>query len=163
MIARALGARPIAVDIDSAKLDLAVELGATATINAATEDLAANIADLTDGGAHCSIEAAGTPATAHASIRCLRPRGRHVQVGLMTGESAHSSIPFDRVVAHELELYGSHGMPAHAYPELIHLISKGTLNPSLLTGRTTSLETGLAALVSEQAFSEPGILVINQI
>tara|TARA_B100000519_G_scaffold183320_1_gene176815 strand:- start:46 stop:1083 length:1038 start_codon:yes stop_codon:yes gene_type:complete len=163
MIARALGARPIAVDIDPGKLDLALQLGASDTVNAAKEDVTSSIMDLTDGGAHCSMDALGSPVTALNSIRCLRPRGRHIQVGLMAGDSVDSKIPFDLVVARELELFGSHGMPAHSYPGLLRLISRGQLNPSQLTGRTSTLEDALAALVNEDAFHEAGILVINRV
>ena len=80
----------------------------------------------------------------------------------VTGEAARSTVPFDRIVALELELYGSHGMQAHRYPELFALIEAGRLDPSLLVGRTTSLEEALPALTSEAAFAEPGITVIDR-
>ena len=81
----------------------------------------------------------------------------------MTGASAHSSVPFDMIVAKELELYGSHGMQAHRYPELFAMIGDGRLDPGLLVGRTASLEEALPALTSEQAFAAPGITVIDEI
>jgi alcohol dehydrogenase len=46
------------------------------------------IVQLTGGGAHASIEALGRGSTFGDSIACLRRRGRHVQVGLLTGADA---------------------------------------------------------------------------
>ncbi|NNC87343.1 MAG: zinc-dependent alcohol dehydrogenase family protein [Akkermansiaceae bacterium] len=162
IIARALGARPLAIDVDPAKLQSAADLGAVATIDAArSDDVPAEVEALTTGGAHVSLDAHGSTATAANSIRCLRPRGRHVQVGLMTGEAAHSPVPFDRIIARELQLSGSHGMQAHAYPDLFAMIDDGRLDPARLVGRTTTLADALPALTTESAFAHPGITVIN--
>jgi threonine dehydrogenase-like Zn-dependent dehydrogenase len=51
------------------------------------------IADLTGGGAHVSLDALGSAATCANSIRCLRKRGRHVQVGLMLEDDRSAPIP----------------------------------------------------------------------
>ncbi len=163
MIANALGARVIAVDLADDKLDFAQRSGAELTINATrVEDVPGAIAARTSGGVHASFDACGSAVTATNSIASLRPRGRHVQIGLMTGEAAHSGVPFDRIVAMELELYGSHGMQARCYPELFSMIEDGRLDPGLLVGRTSTLEAALPALTSQQAFADPGIMVIDR-
>jgi alcohol dehydrogenase len=60
MIACALGANVVAVDISDNKLLLASELGAVATLNAgAVSNLAGAVRDLTGGGAHVSVDAIG--------------------------------------------------------------------------------------------------------
>jgi alcohol dehydrogenase len=98
MIARAAGARVVAVDIDDTALALADDMGATRTIQAtAIDDVAAAVRDATTGGAHLSLDALGSPATCHNSVAGLRTQGRHVQVGLLVGEHARTAIPFDRV------------------------------------------------------------------
>jgi len=163
MIASALGALTIAIDIDPAKLSRARQLGALETVNASSEDVPAAIIDFTGGGARSSIDAVGSPITATNSINCLQPRGRHIQVGLMTGEDSRSTIPFDRIVSRELELYGSHGMQAHRYHELFALIAQSSLDPAQLISRTTPLEEALPALTTESAFAETGIVVIDRI
>ncbi|MBP0649985.1 zinc-binding dehydrogenase, partial [Mycobacterium tuberculosis] len=113
MIAAALGAHPIAVDIAADKLDLARSIGAVAAIDAReTPDVVAAIRDITGGGAHVSIDALGSPTTCFHSIANLRRRGRHVQVGLMLADHSEPKIPMARVIAHELEIFGSHGMQA---------------------------------------------------
>ena len=78
----------------------------------------------------------------------LRRRGRHVQVGLLLGADATPPLPMDRVVAQELEVHGSHGMPAHQYRELLALVTDGTLDPALLVGTVIGLEDAGAALAA---------------
>ena len=95
MIAHALGAQVIAIDINSNTLNLAKELGATATVNAhEVEDVVQAVRDITQGGVHVSIDALGSQVTCYNSIANLRKRGRHVQVGLMTGDDQHPNIPW---------------------------------------------------------------------
>ena len=77
-----MGARVIVVDVVPEKLAHALSLGAEIAIDARDGDVAARIAEATGGGAHVSVEALGIEATTNGSIECLRPLGRHVQVGL---------------------------------------------------------------------------------
>ena len=76
MIASALGANVIAIDISDEKLDFAKTIGATAVLNATqTEDVVESVVDLTKGGAHLSLDALGSPTTCFNSIANLRKRG----------------------------------------------------------------------------------------
>ena len=116
MIANALGARVVAVDINDEALKKASELGASDLMNANnSNDVAGEIKELTRGGAHVSLDALGHPETCFNSVANLRKRGRHVQVGLMAGSNRYPKIPMDQVIANELEIVGSHGMQAHKY------------------------------------------------
>jgi len=146
LVGAALGARVVAVDVSEDALARAAELGAVATVRAT--DPVAEVRDLTGGGAHVSLDAVGSPATAVASVHSLRRRGRHVQVGLLLGDRATPALPMDLVVAHELEVLGSHGMPAHQYPELLDLVASGRIDPGLLVGRVIGLDEAGAALVA---------------
>jgi alcohol dehydrogenase len=62
-------------------------------------------------------------------------------------------MPMARVIAHELEIVGSHGMAAHAYPAMLALVASGQLRPDLLVTRRLTLEEAAAAL---PAMGEPG-------
>jgi alcohol dehydrogenase len=146
LVGAALGARVVAVDVSAAAAERARVLGAAHVVTA--PDPAAAVVDLTGGGAHVSVDAAGSPATAVASVRCLRRRGRHVQVGLLFAEQSTPPLPMDRLVAHELSVHGSHGMPAHQYPELLALVADGTLDPALLVGRVIGLDGVADALMA---------------
>src|SRR5690554_4028738 len=157
MIAVAAGARVVGIDVSPAALELAERLGAQ-TISG-TGDVASAIRELTDGGAHLSLDAYGSIATAVNSIRSLRKRGRHVQVGLMLGEHASPPVPMDLVVANELEILGSHGMAAHEYPQMLDAIASGRIDPQLLVGRTITLDEAPAALAAMDAGVHPGMTV----
>jgi D-arabinose 1-dehydrogenase-like Zn-dependent alcohol dehydrogenase len=152
MVAVAAGARVVAVDVDVAALDLATRLGAEAVVDASTTSRTAEaVRAATGGGAHLSLDALGSPVTAAASVAGLRPRGRHVQVGLLPEGDGPTPVPMHLVVAHELELLGSHGMPAHDYPRLLGLVSAGRLRPGLLVTRRLGLEEAGPALASLDA------------
>lgn len=109
------------------------------------------VVEATGGGAHATLDALGSPATAAAAVRSLRRRGRHVQVGLMLGAAATAALPWDRVIAWELEVHGSHGMAAADYPAMLDLIAAGRLDPSLLVGDITDLDGAIDALVAMDA------------
>ncbi len=152
MVAVALGAQVLAVDPDPVSLGLAEQLGATIAPP-----------ELTDGGADVSLDAFGSRATLAASISALRPRGRHVQVGLLGGPDASPPVDMGRVLAQELQLLGSHGMPASDYPEMLARVADGTVDPGrLLRDRIGLAEAGprLAAL-GQPGAGAGGITVIR--
>lgn len=162
MIAQAVGANVIAIDIDDEKLNLAQELGAVATINGArVADVPEAVIDLSRGGAHVSLDALGHPVTCFNSIQNLRPRGKHVQVGLMLAEHSTPSVPMAKVIAKELEILGSHGMQAHRYDAMLDMIASGKLDPRRLVGREISLDTAPSALVKMDQFQSIGATVIT--
>ncbi|WP_448953407.1 zinc-dependent alcohol dehydrogenase family protein [Labrys neptuniae] len=163
MIASAVGANVVAVDLSDDKLAFARELGAVATVNAAVEkDVVAAVRDLTGGGAAVSLDALGHPVTAINSIRNLRRRGRHIQVGLLLGDQARPPIPMDRVIAYELEILGSHGMQAHRYQAMFEMIATGKLAPQRLIGNRIGLDEAPAALMAMDRFDGVGISVVTR-
>ena len=162
MIGVALGARVVAVDVNPAALERASALGASAVVDgAAVEDVAAAIREVTGGGAHVSIDAFGSPELAVASVRSLRRRGRHVQAGLLLGANSTPPLPMDLVISQELEIYGSHGMPARDYPAMLSLIEDGTLRPADLVGLVIGLEEAGAALAAMDHPSAAGMTVVT--
>jgi alcohol dehydrogenase len=158
MIGVALGARVIAVDVAPAALDRARALGAVVV---ASSDVPAAVHEITGGGAHVSVDAIGSTVTAVNSVRSLRRRGRHVQVGLLFGPSATPPLPMDRVVAWELAIHGSHGMAAHEYPTLLALVADGTLRPDLLVGTTVGLAEAGTALATMDENRASGMTVVD--
>lgn len=163
MIANALGANVVAVDISEEKLEFARSIGAAAAVNAArTGEVVEEIYALTDGGAHVSIDALGSPVTSFNSIANLRKRGRHIQVGLMVGDHRHAAVPMDKVIANELEILGSHGMQAYNYPAMLALIRAGKLAPEKLVEKTISLEEAVDELAKMDRFPAVGIKVIDR-
>jgi alcohol dehydrogenase len=163
MIASAMGANVVAVDLTEEKLEFARKIGAVATVNAATTpNVVKAIKQVTNGGAHMSMDALGHPVTCANSINNLRRRGRHVQVGLMLGEHAKPQVPMAKIIAYELEIRGSHGMQAWRYPAMMDMIHTGKLRPELLVGKKYSLDEAPAALAAMGGFEGIGIGVVTR-
>lgn len=163
MIASAMGANVVAVDLTREKLDFARHIGAVATVDASeTADVVGAVRDITGGGAHVSMDALGHPATSFNSIANLRRRGRHLQVGLMLGDHARPQIPMDKVIAYELEILGSHGMQAFRYKPMLDMVTAGTLMPQKLIGKRISLAEAAAALTTMDRFDGTGINVVTE-
>ncbi|MDO8105902.1 zinc-dependent alcohol dehydrogenase family protein [Isoptericola sp. b441] len=163
MIGAAGGARVVAVDPSPAARAAAAELGAVAVIDPtgmSPEDVGEAVVRATDGGAAVSLDALGHPDAAVGSVLGLRRRGRHVQVGLLLARHARTALPMDRVVAWELEVYGSHGMAAHEYPAMLARVASGALDPARLLGRTVGLDDAPAALVDVGSAVHPRMTVV---
>jgi len=153
----------VAIDIAEDKLELARSLGAVATVNASrVANVVEAVRDITQGGAHVSLDALGHPTTCFNSISNLRKRGKHVQVGLMLGEHSTPIIPMSTVIAKELEILGSHGMQAHRYDAMFAMMQSGKLAPQKLIGRTISLEQSIEALMNMDKFEVAGVTVVDR-
>ncbi len=91
-VAKALGARAVyATDISDYRLDLATTMGADRTINPLREDVAAVIADATEGeGVDVLFEMSGAPSALEAGFAALKPGGEAALLGLTS-----NPFPFD--------------------------------------------------------------------
>lgn len=161
MIARALGARVIAVDISPTALDLAAEHGAEVRVDSrgmSPAEVAAEVVRAAGAPPQVTLEALGRAETMNAALLSLAPLGRHVQIGLFA-EPPASVI--GRVISHELSLLGSHGMAAADYPELLKLVRSGALRPQDLVTRTIGLEETPAALLEMDRGTRPGMTIIR--
>jgi alcohol dehydrogenase len=162
LIAHALGARVIAIDIDPAKLALARSVGADLCFDASTaDDVAQRVVDATRGGADASIDALGSERTLRQSLYALRKGGRHVQVGLMVGERGEPSVPIGRVIAHELRLFGSHGIAARFYPEVFEMIARKAIPLDRILGPRLRLADVPAELPRMGQFRGLGIALVD--
>ena len=161
MVARALGARVVAVDRNPEALAVATDLGAEHVLTADGSDIPAAVADLTDGGSHVAVDAVGSEQTSADAILSLRRRGRHVQVGLLPPVDGHPRVPMDRVIGWELDLLGSHGMAAADYPDMLALIERGLLQPQRLVERTIGLEEAAALLPGFDRATVAGMTMVD--
>ena len=163
MIASAIGAQVIAVDISDDALAIAGSVGAAELINAQSEASVVDaIRDLSDGGVQLSVDALGSAETCYNSIANLRKRGRHVQVGLLAGDDYHPAIPMELVIANELEIVGSHGMQAHEYDRMLQMITEQKLRPQKLVSQTVDLERAASSLSDPTELQVAGVTVINR-
>ena len=165
-IAAALGARVIAVDVDEDALALAAEFGADATVNPESlpgdGSVPERIRALTDGGADASLDALGIAETCRNSVRSLRPRGTHVQVGLTTdAERGEVSLPTDWMTRWEISFVGSRGMPPTSYPDLFALIEATGIDPGALVARELSLSAVSDRLAARDGYDVRGVEVVT--
>jgi alcohol dehydrogenase len=162
-IATALGASVVAVDIREGALDRARTVGATATVDAsAREDVPVAVRETSDGGVHVSVDALGRAETCHNSVRSLRTRGTHVQVGLTTDEErGEVAMPTDYIARWDLSVLGSRGMPPSRYDELLRLIAAGPLDPGQLVSRTVALEDVSDRLAAMTDYETSGVEVVT--
>jgi len=162
MIAVDAGARVVAVDVSPDALAMARGLGAEVTVDAAGgTDVAAEVVAATGGGAHVSLDAVGSLSSCVASVRSLRARGRHVQVGLLPAALGVPQLPMDVVIARELAILGCHGMAAHDYQGMLAAVTSGRLAPQLLVTRTITLAQVPLALAQMGTSGHPGVTVVQ--
>ncbi|RVU33855.1 alcohol dehydrogenase [Hwanghaeella grinnelliae] len=163
IIAAALGARILAVDISDDALVMAKELGANAVLNVTgVNDVGGAVRDLTGGGAHVSIDALGTQATFENSLRSLRKLGRHVQIGMPVGRHATVPLPLlELVYSRQLTIHGTRGLSAAGFAPLLDMVSAGRLDPGRLVTRTIPLSGAGAALAEMDTGQPAGVTVID--
>jgi alcohol dehydrogenase len=163
MIAAAAGAEVIAVDVNPQALELASQVGARHVVNVNDGDVVSRINEFVPGGVDVSVDALGSIETARTAVECLRVQGRHIQIGLLLpakiGDKA--TVPMHLVIGRELNVLGSHGMAAAAYPEMLADIASGRLDPGLFITRRIDLDAVPEALAQMSTGTEPGVTIIQ--
>jgi len=129
-VAKVFGAAEIiAVDVKENKLEAAKQSGATQTVNAAKDDAARRILELTGGrGVDAAFESTGRPETYAAALGSVRSGGSVVAVGLA---SASTTIPVElnKFIRKGIRLLGSYGAkPRQDMPELLDLVNRGIID-----------------------------------
>ena len=160
MIAKALGGKVVAVDRNPGALEVAASLGADHTLVADGADIPSQVQGLT-GGSHVSIDAVGSEQTCADALLSLRRRGRHVQIGLLPPVDGHPRVPMARVIAWELDVFGSHGMAAAGYAGMLALIEAGALEPQKLIERTIGLDEAAEMLARFDTANVAGMTMID--
>jgi len=150
----------VVVDIVEEKLTHAKKLGADASVNAAKEDVAAAIRDITNGGAQVSIEALGIETTTNASVECLATLGRHVHVGMPAGDGL-MQINMRAIYAKQLAFFGTRGMPSWKYPSLLEPIERGEVDLTPMLDREVALSGASDELRAMHGPTPPGTAVIT--
>ena len=136
--AKSMGGRVYAIDRRQMSLDLALELGADAAIDASTVDVAQALRDLTDGrGPDIVIDAAGGEETPAQAVDWVRTGGRVVLVAIFT---AKPSFDFNSVVGTAKEIIGSIAYERRDIEEVVRLIARGAIKTAPLISDTIPLE-----------------------
>lgn len=157
-VGRALDARVTVVDPSSGARARALELGADRALD---QDEFALLRGTEPRSVDVVIDAIGAPDLLEHSVEVLGPGGRYVQVGLLFGEAGRQPTPMGLLIGRELEILGSHGMPAVDYPEMLDLIASGRVRPEALIGRVIGLDEASDALIGLDESSSTGMTVVT--
>ncbi|MFO1326601.1 MAG: zinc-dependent alcohol dehydrogenase family protein [Rubrivivax sp.] len=143
LAAVASGAREVvALDLSEAKLALARELGATATVDAAAPDAAEQVKALTRGGVDHAFEMAGAIPALELAWGLTRRGGSTVSAGL-PHPARRFALPPVQMVAEERTLRGSYigsSVPARDIPRYIQMYQRGRLPVDRLMGERLTLD-----------------------
>jgi propanol-preferring alcohol dehydrogenase len=126
-IATSLGLKVIAVDVAEEKLRNAIELGAMAAINAASQKVDEEVKKTTNGeGVDIALELVGRTKTIENAFRSLRKRGRLVFIGYT--KDMFSLSPLELVVS-EYSIKGSVAYTKSDLQNVVKLASEHKINP----------------------------------
>jgi NADPH:quinone reductase-like Zn-dependent oxidoreductase len=156
-IAKALGARALVTSSSDDKLDRAQELGADATVNHATGDVAAAVKKATGGkGVDVVLEHVGE-ATWQTSLQSARAGGRIVVCGATTGPNPPAAL--HRIWWKQLTIYGSTMGTKADFEGAYELVKNGRTQP--VVDSTFPLAEARAAHERMEAAEQFGKIVLT--
>jgi alcohol dehydrogenase len=132
----------VAIDMNDAKLAVARELGATATVNAADPDAVAKVRELTQGGVAYAFEMAGAARALELAYRITRRGGTTASAGLSHPDQKFT-LPHLGLVAEERTLKGSYlgsCVPSRDIPRYVEWYREGRLPVDRLLSERLHLE-----------------------
>jgi NADPH:quinone reductase-like Zn-dependent oxidoreductase len=155
-IAKALNARVVATSSSEDKLARARELGADATFNHETDDVAAGVKDVTGGGAHVVVDTVGE-ATWKRSLEAARPNGRICVCGATTGPNPPANL--HRIWWKQLTVFGSTMGSQADFEAVYELVKSGRAVP--VVDEVFALSEAAAAHERLEAGDQLGKIVLR--
>ena len=158
--------RIVAVDVEDAKLDLAMRLGATDAINSKNKEpkevaemISAAAADV--GGIDCAFEALGRGSTVDTAILSVKPGGRVAIIGLANASEV-GSFSITPLVRRQVKILGSYGARASVdLPAIIDLIAKGAIDVDTPVSRSFTLDDAGEAYAALQRGEISGRAIVT--
>jgi propanol-preferring alcohol dehydrogenase len=138
LVAKALGATVIAVDMIEERLELAKELGADYVLNGREVNVVEEIKVITGGrGADAAIDCSGNTHAENQALDCVRPHGRVAFVG----ECRESTIrPSEQLIRKQITLIGSWYFPIQEFEEITKFIVRKQIPVDKLVTHTFKIE-----------------------
>jgi NADPH:quinone reductase-like Zn-dependent oxidoreductase len=156
-MARLVAGRVFVTSSSDDKIARALELGADAGINYATEDVGRAVRRHTSKrGVDLAVDSAGGPALEPA-MRALRKGGRFVGAGATAG--AKAEIDVRRLFWNQLERVGSTMGSVEDFSNMLRMVAGSSLKP--LIDRTYALEQGPEALRYLETGNQFGKVVLT--
>jgi L-iditol 2-dehydrogenase len=140
VIARALGARVISVDVLPTRLEQAMELGSSHIINSASVDAVDELRRLTEGrGPDIVIECSGNPQGQNTALDAAAKLGAVAFVG----ESRSTEInPSDQIIRKMLTVIGGWYFPRGDWDEIVRFVVDKSVPVEKLISHEFSIEQG---------------------
>lgn len=160
LIAKARGARVIAVDVLDSRLEMATKLGADAVVNSKETDPVAAIRDLTDGeGVEVAIDCSGSPAGQNAALDATRKLGKVAFVG----ESRQTELnPSDQFIRKLLTVIGGWYFAIWEWPEIARFVVEKQIDVAgMITHRFSLDEAATAFRMFDERQTEKAVFVWN--
>ena len=159
-VAKARGARPVATDVNEARLEFARTLGAE--VMKTDDQLPAKVLDQTNGeGAPVVIEATGNIQAMESTVHLVAAGGRIVIVGLVKKglEVKFPGLDFTRK---EMTIVGSRAS-VNCFPESLELLASGKIRYPKVATRFSMWEAPevFARLNADPAAVHKGVLVVE--
>ena len=156
-IARAMGyTNIVAVDIDDAKLDTALEMGADEWVNARADDASELLKEITHNRLFAVLDTFGSGDTGTLAVSAMSKAGRYVVVGQHGGDFTMPQIWLPQKA---LTVRGSHVGNSPQLRTLIDMYKQGKLKPIPVEVRPLSeINEAIEAL---QAGQVTGRIVLN--
>jgi len=129
----------IAIDLDSARLKIASQMGANLVLNPKNDNIPRTIKELTDSlGADTVLEAVGIPETINQAIDIVRNNG---QVALIGNVTPRIELSLQKIVTREINIRGTCAS-AGEHRDCITLFASGKINPAPILSKILPLSEG---------------------
>jgi threonine dehydrogenase-like Zn-dependent dehydrogenase len=125
-----------------ARLHLTLAWGATLAVNGRAADAEDRLRTTLPDGAACVIDAVGAVATRALALRCVRPGGRLIYIGL---HDEASPLAANYLVRQEIAIQGSFSYTPTDFAHAIALLENGAIAPSAAWIEERPLAEGVAA------------------
>ena len=133
---RALGhERIVAIDIDDAKLNAALEAGAAATINSCSGETQQKLKQVSRGALYGAVDFVGSGDTAQLALGALRKGGKLILVGLFGGEIP---LSIGATILRAITVQGSHLGSVEELKTVVALARAGKIKPIPIQRRPLS-------------------------
>jgi 6-hydroxycyclohex-1-ene-1-carbonyl-CoA dehydrogenase len=137
-VAKAVGARVVAVDIAPWKLEIASSLGADVVLDGKdAKTVAKEVRRATGGGADAAFDVIGSPEVIDLATQVVKWGGRVIVVGY-TDKPA--TLQAGRLMFRELEVKGSLGCGLQDFPKVIDLVAQGKVKLDKMVTHRFALE-----------------------
>lgn len=132
----------IAVDLDSARLKIASQMGANLVLNPRDDHIPETIKKLTDSlGANVVLEAVGIPETVNQAIDIVRNNGQVTLIGNIT---PRVELGLQKIVTREINIRGTCAS-AGEHRDCIDLFASRKINPAPILSKVLPLSEGAKA------------------